>query len=264
MKTILTVFLFFNSLIGICQLNENTIKGYYGGNIKVRANISGTITTSAIKRKPSLSERGINKIAILTNTKDDERIQNVGITIVGNSYDSLSFSNYLPQNFLDSIFVDFIENSSNLILHKLNAEEKHKLLSFFNKGKIWKNPDALNLLNSYKNDIDGIIYINEVELPDFFYATIVRLASKGIYNNKRAKGKCLVYSGFEISIIDINTGKIIKSGEYTQASADYLPFELETGQSNFTKKENEIIIQILKERYLNNARESLSMFKVIK
>ncbi|MBK6962652.1 MAG: hypothetical protein IPH20_01620 [Bacteroidales bacterium] len=175
----------------------------------------------------------------------------------------MSFSKYLPENFLDSLFVNLIENSSTLIHHKLNTEEKNNLLSFINLGRMWKNPDALSLLNSYKSNIDAIIFIKEVELPDFFYGTAVRLAPKGIYYHKLVKNKSFVYCGFEISIIDINTGKIIKSGQYTQASADYLPFELKMKQSSFGENEIESIIQILKEIHLNNVKESLKMFKVL-
>ncbi|MBK6962651.1 MAG: hypothetical protein IPH20_01615 [Bacteroidales bacterium] len=84
MKTVLISILFLNSIIAISQNSKEPIRGYYGENIKVRANISGTMITSAITRTPALTERGIRRVAVLTDTHDGVKIQNIGITINGN------------------------------------------------------------------------------------------------------------------------------------------------------------------------------------
>lgn len=260
MRLFVSIFFLINTFNLISQDKSSPINGAYSGDLRKQVNISGTLVMGRITSKPPLNERGIKNVAIITKPEKGGFIQKVGITIFENTKDNLNLNSLFPENLLDSIFKMNLSDGGKIEIVTLPHEIANKLSRDFKVRRIPKHTESYSILSEINSQVDALIFLTERPLPDFFTGSKVKLGSKGVY--KGVRKEAYVYSGFAISIIGTKDGKEVKGGGYTQASAEYLPFNFEKSHSGFSDEQIKIISDLLIERCENNVEQCLKMFKI--
>jgi hypothetical protein len=237
-----------------------------GSNGYEDANLGGGLTMGGLRRTPPLGQRGIDKMALLLDTRPVTDFVYVGLTIFQNK----RFESDDPALITDAIiaghFQRFFADKSAIELVDQTAS-KLKFLPFISfsawngEAKFVDDPALTAWLDEMAGQgIDAILLMQELDERDFLGKSGEAIGSKGLYR----RGKQVhVFGGFRICVIDIHTRKLMKNTYFAQGATkitDTLPLRKE--YSEYTGDERKQLAAELSGIYAFNIERALLALKV--